>query len=58
MGGAYWALAQVKDKYENLSKSISALEEAKEIFTLEKYPEDYERISKNLKIAKKMLEEN
>ena len=55
LGVAYSGLSEVRNKEDNLTKSIHAYEEALKIYTVEKYPEDYRMLKSNIDLAKKLL---
>ena len=56
LGNAYWGLSGVRNKEDNLTKSIHAYEEALKIRTLEKYPANYRMLKSNIDLAKKQID--
>ena len=55
LGNAYRDLAEVRDKEENLTGAIRAYEEALKIYTVEKYPLDYDFVMSNMRKAKQKM---
>jgi hypothetical protein len=54
LGDVYSALAEVKDKEENLSKAARAYEEALKVYTLGRYPAQFRTTTAAMEKAKKM----
>ena len=54
-GISYRTLTEVRDKGENTQNAISANQKALEIYTLEKYPDDYASTQNSLENAKRLL---
>ena len=54
LGNVYSALAEVKDKEENLTKAVRAYEEALKVYTLGRYPSQFRAVTASMDKAKKM----